>query len=319
MNDLELVQTKTGELSFFDSAEMSKTALVLQENLSFERWQSIGEHLKTIEGAVMWWIGDWLNYGESKYGEMYSQALEITDYDQGTLQNAKWVASKYESSYRYEDLSHTHHMAALSSGDPIAALAWAEENNASVKALRHHIRDEKRGIERFVEPPSGEYSVIYADPPWRYEYSQSESREIENQYPTMDLDSICNLAVPAADDCVLFLWATSPKLEDAMRVIDSWGFTYRTCAIWDKQKIGMGYYFRQQHELLLVATKGSPPVSDPSDRVSSVISAPRGEHSRKPEIIYEVIESMYHGRPMVELFCREPREGWAVWGNEVAA
>ena len=80
----------------------------------------------------------------------------------------------------------------------------------------------------------------------------------------------------------------------------------------------MGYYFRQQHELLLVAAKGRLPVPEPSDRVSSVISAPRGEHSKKPELVYELIESMYYGKSMIELFCREPREGWSAWGNQVA-
>ena len=105
------------------------------------------------------------------------------------------------------------------------------------------------------------YPLVYADPPWQYEHSVSQSRDIENQYPTMTLEQICDLPVSelSAQDAILFLWATSPKLEESMRVIESWGFMYRTCAVWDKQKIGMGYYFRQQHELLLVATKGSMP------------------------------------------------------------
>ena len=82
--------------------------------------------------------------------------------------------------------------------------------------------------------------MIYADPPWRYEHVKTESRAIENQYPTMDLDAICALPVRdiATDDSVLFLWATSPKLAEAMRVIDAWGFTYRTCMAWVKEKIG---------------------------------------------------------------------------------
>lgn len=162
------------------------------------------------------------------------------------------------------------------------------------------------------------YPVLYADPPWRYEHAESESRAIENQYPTMALDEIC--ALPVADlvtpDAILFLWATSPKLAESMRVIESWGFTYRTCAVWDKQKIGMGYYFRQRHELLLVATRGSIPTPAPENRAASVIVEPREEHSAKPAKFAELIESMYPSLPRIELFCRSPRAGWAAWGNQ---
>lgn len=163
------------------------------------------------------------------------------------------------------------------------------------------------------------YPIILADPPWRYEHPGSESRAIENHYPTMELADICALPVAdiATDDCVLFLWTTAPKLHESMRVIDAWGFNYRTCAVWDKEKIGMGYFFRQQHELLLVAVKGHPPHPAPSDRVSSVLRVARSsKHSEKPAETYELIESMYPTLPKVELFCRSPRDGWAAWGNQ---
>jgi N6-adenosine-specific RNA methylase IME4 len=162
------------------------------------------------------------------------------------------------------------------------------------------------------------YPVLLADPPWRYEHVETESRAIENQYPTMALDEICALSVSAAttDDCVLFLWATSPKLAEAIRVIEAWGFTYRSCAVWVKDKIGMGYYFRQQHELLLVAVKGNPPTPAPADRPPSVITAERTKHSAKPLEAYEAIERMYPSLPKAEFFSRAPREGWFAWGNQ---
>lgn len=169
--------------------------------------------------------------------------------------------------------------------------------------------------------PLGTFRLLYADPPWRYEHVETESRAIENQYPTMDLDAICALDVPAADDAVLFLWATSPKLAEAMQVIEAWRFTYRTCAVWDKEVIGMGYYFRQQHELLLVAARGTLPVPEPSTRPSSVIRARRGKHSEKPAEGYDLLEAMYPTFTevdRVELFARHKRAGWATWGNEEA-
>ena len=164
------------------------------------------------------------------------------------------------------------------------------------------------------------YPVIYADPPWLYDFTLSETRAIENHYPTMTLDEICALPVSgvAASDAVLFLWATSPKLPEAFRVLEAWGFTYKTCMVWVKDKIGMGYYARQKHELLLIATRGNIPTPAPSDRPPSVIEATRLEHSAKPIEFYEAIERMYPTLERLELFSRSPRHGWAVWGNQAA-
>lgn len=164
------------------------------------------------------------------------------------------------------------------------------------------------------------YPVIYADPPWQYEHVKTESRAIENQYPTMALEDICALPLDTVttDDALLFLWATSPKLAEALQVLEAWGFTYRTSMVWVKDQIGMGYYARQRHELLLIATKGEPPVPAPADRPDSVVTAPRGAHSAKPEIVYALIERMYPTLPRLELFARQAREGWDRWGNQAA-
>jgi len=193
-----------------------------------------------------------------------------------------------------------------------------ENERVTVNLLREGaraVRDEKLSVPAL---PKGKSSVIYADPPWRYDYSKSISREIENQYPTLSMDEICALPISdlADGDAVLFLWATSPKLAEAMDVISAWGFTYRTCAVWDKEIIGMGYYFRQQHELLLIGTRGSLPPPIPANRPSSVIHSRRSAHSEKPKVVYEIIEAMYPGLSKVELFSRSKREGWAAWGNQ---
>jgi N6-adenosine-specific RNA methylase IME4 len=167
--------------------------------------------------------------------------------------------------------------------------------------------------------PRGErstYEVIYADPPWRYEHASTPNRAIENQYPTMPLAELFFLQVPAAEASVLFLWATSPKLAEAIQLIDAWGFSYRSCAVWVKPSIGLGYYFRQRHEMLLVARRGDYPVPVQSARPDSVIEAARGGHSQKPEIVYEFIERMYPCANRIELFARQAREGWDRWGLE---
>ncbi len=89
--------------------------------------------------------------------------------------------------------------------------------------------------------------------------------------------------------------------------------------VWVKDRIGMGYYARQQHEFLLIGRRGSLPVPDPEDRPASVVTAPRGEHSAKPDLFYQLIERMYPLAERCELFQRRPRPGWAGWGNEAEA
>jgi len=164
------------------------------------------------------------------------------------------------------------------------------------------------------------YPVVYADPPWRYEHSRTDNRQIENHYPTLLLTEICDLPISqlAADTAVLFLWTTSPKLAESMEVIPAWGFTYRTCIVWDKERVGMGYYARQQHELLLIAARGNLPVPEPANRPASVVRLRRdNEHSSKPLEFYDLIERMYPEYKKVELFARHKREGWVAWGNQV--
>lgn len=165
--------------------------------------------------------------------------------------------------------------------------------------------------------PNGKYNVILADPPWRYEFSETGRRAIENHYPTMNLEEIKALKIPSEDDAILFLWATAPKLEESLQVLNTWGFRYRTCAVWDKEVLGMGYWFRIQHELLLVGIKGNFPAPDPEYRCRSVIRSPREEHSQKPAIVHGMIEKMFPGEKYLELFARTPQPGWTVWGNEI--
>ncbi|MBT9167756.1 MAG: hypothetical protein DDT19_01096 [Syntrophomonadaceae bacterium] len=208
--------------------------------------------------------------------------------------------------------------------EQVKAEALENDKLATREEVLKRVRETKReeeilkktiGLE-LVEPPRGKYNIILADPPWKYNFSETRVRAIENQYPTMDLEDIKNLMIPAANDAVLFLWATAPKLEEALQVLNAWGFTYKTCAVWDKEKIGMGYWFRGQHELLLVGVKGNHSVPRPENRHSSVIRSPRSEHSKKPVEVYEIIERMFPGEKYIELFARNQRPGWGCWGLE---
>jgi N6-adenosine-specific RNA methylase IME4 len=163
--------------------------------------------------------------------------------------------------------------------------------------------------------PQGEFDIILADPPWNYDINIRGSPD--DHYNVMTNEAIENLEIPAAENAILFLWATAPKIQEAIKVLKAWGFTYRSHAVWIKDKIGNGYYFRSQHELLLVGKKGNIPTPQEKDRHSSVIMAATKEHSEKPDIVYQIIEQMYPNRKYLELFARKEREGWTSWGNEM--
>jgi N6-adenosine-specific RNA methylase IME4 len=138
----------------------------------------------------------------------------------------------------------------------------------------------------------------------------------------MPIDEICGLPVRdmAATDSVLFLWATSPLLTEAIQVIQSWGFTYKAQFVWDKLKGFNGHYNDVRHELLLVATRGSC-VPDVQTLDPSIIAEKRTQHSRKPDRFYELIERLYPtgDGTHLELFARRTRNGWQSWGNQVDA
>lgn len=168
--------------------------------------------------------------------------------------------------------------------------------------------------------PTKQYGVIYADPEWKFEtFSENGmDRSADNHYPTSATDSIAARKVPdiAAKDSVLFLWATVPMIRDALKVMKAWGFEYKSQMVWVKDRVGTGYWFRNQHEILLVGTKGKIPAPAPGSQWSSVVEEPVGAHSEKPDIFYELIEEYFPNLPKIELNARRTRDGWDSWGNE---
>jgi N6-adenosine-specific RNA methylase IME4 len=135
----------------------------------------------------------------------------------------------------------------------------------------------------------------------------------------MSVPEICALGsrLPIAENAVLFLWATAPKLAEALKVMEAWRFRYKTNMVWDKQIIGMGYWARGRHEHILIGVRGkfSPPATE--HRRASIFEEKRRRHSQKPICVYEWLERAFPEARKLELFARERRPGWAVWGNEV--
>jgi N6-adenosine-specific RNA methylase IME4 len=170
--------------------------------------------------------------------------------------------------------------------------------------------------------PEQKFGVIYADPEWRFE-SWSDvtgmDRAADNHYPTSETADIIMRPVKtiAAKDCVLFLWATAPMLPQALRVMKAWGFEYKSHCVWDKVKVGTGYWFRSQHELLLVGTRGDIPAPSMGEQAKSIIGSQKTTHSTKPEAFLQLIEKYFPTLPKIELNRRGPlRKGWGAWGNE---
>lgn len=160
------------------------------------------------------------------------------------------------------------------------------------------------------------YRVIYADPPWSYNDKQDTPQlgGAVKHYPTMPLEDICDIPIPAEKNAVLFLWTTSPMLEDAFKVINAWGFNYKSSFIWDKISHAMGHYNSVRHEFLLIATRGKC-TPDVPKLLDSVVSIERTEHSRKPKEFRDMIDLLYPIGERLEMFAREAAEGWDVWGN----
>lgn len=170
------------------------------------------------------------------------------------------------------------------------------------------------------------FNIILSDPAWEYKDKCSAGkRGAEYKYPVMSIEDIKSLPVAslAAEDCILFMWATFPLLQEALDVIKAWGFKYKTIGfVWVKKNkkkdtyfTGLGHYTRANSELCLLATKGKP--KRISAAVHSIIDTPIEKHSKKPAIIRDKIIELVGDKPRIELFSRERVDGWVSLGYDI--
>jgi N6-adenosine-specific RNA methylase IME4 len=183
---------------------------------------------------------------------------------------------------------------------------------------------------KLIPLPKKKYQLIYADPPWQYNYTAKKNDEnitgcAEQHYPTMTTEDIKKLPIDklSEKDSILLLWATFPQLKDALEVIEAWGFEYKIVGFtWVKLsesgKIawGCGFYTRSNAEVCLLARKGKGIKRKRKD-IHQIITARRNKHSSKPHKTYTKIEELFGDVSRLELFARTRREGWDAWGNEV--
>ncbi len=172
------------------------------------------------------------------------------------------------------------------------------------------------------------FATILADPPWQFENrtgKMAPEHKRLNRYATMKLDDICALPVAdvAADRAHLYMWVPNALLPEGLKVMESWGFKYKSNVIWYKvrkdggpDRRGVGFYFRNVTEILLFGVRGKNiRTLAPARRQENIISTRKREHSRKPDEQYDFIERCSWG-PRLELFARGPRKDWTVWGNQ---
>ena len=161
------------------------------------------------------------------------------------------------------------------------------------------------------------YGAILIDPPWKFQTYSDKGRGRSPKYGVHAFKDLAEIGPEnvAADDCGLFIWCIDTHVPEMLRLIDLWGFKFKTKAfVWVKPRIGLGYWSRKQSEICWLATKGKPKRLNAD--VREIIEAPTREHSRKPDEIYSRIERLVDG-PYLEMFARQQWPGWDSWGNEV--
>ena len=181
-------------------------------------------------------------------------------------------------------------------------------------------RQRKKEPKPYPPLPAGPYRVIYADPPWQYvQRDPNFHGHATNHYQTLSIAELCALPVRklVAPKAVLFLWVTAPILAECFPVMRAWGFLYKTCVVWDKGAMIYGKYLGNQHELLLVGTRGACR-PDTEELEANVRRIRPTDHSTKPAEFRLLIEHLYKDGRRLELFARQRAEGWESWGRGVA-
>jgi len=166
-----------------------------------------------------------------------------------------------------------------------------------------------------LKPVEGKFNVIVIDPPWNIGEYSSEGFRGGATYPTMTIEEIKAIDLPAEENCILWFWAVDTFLDEALEIIKQWGFERKGTLIWDKESIGLGKWLRRQHEYCFLAVKGNSMFFGENAR--SVIRSKRTKHSEKPDDFYKLVEDTCKYKSKLDYFSRKKRDGWVCYGDEV--
>jgi len=294
------------EIKHLDTKASALAEIARKGKMSKSAQDEVGAFRCDIEAKKGAWLDEYFPQGGDRKSRLPDRTLIEEGINKKESSNARLVNKEQELV-----------------AEAIEEIKQDDKKVVTPSAVVSLVRNKKRKIRvEETEQPNldGIYRVIYADPPWQYNADfMDKYGHAKSHYSTMSIEELCALPVAdvRADDCVLFMWTTSPKLEQAFQVIKAWGFKYKTSFVWDKVKHNFGYYNSVRHEFLLIAGHGSS-TPDVKELHDSVISIERsGKHSEKPEYFRELIDKLYTTGNKVELFARNKVEGWDTWGAEV--
>jgi N6-adenosine-specific RNA methylase IME4 len=252
-------------------------------------------------------------FGESKNNETNVKIANIANLSHETIRKVEKIQAKATPEIK-EQLSKGE----LSINQVYQDIRKDEKKAERIEVIEQQIEDIEKGLLPKLE---GLFDVISVDPPWPYEGESKNitsfdavGRRVANPYPEISIEQIKNINLPLMENAVVLLWTTHKFLPDAFEILKKWGLDYKATLVWNKEKIGMGAWFRMQCEFCLVGIKGKPYWQNTSYR--DILNESRREHSRKPDTFFEMIESVTLGRRL-EYFSREKRNGWEVFGNDV--
>lgn len=278
-----------------------------------------------------WWIAGLVSYGESRadWKEKLSQAMSVTKLARATLLNLGYIYRSTTEATRALAPSpgHADAVAKLTEPEQVEWLGKARSEELTVRELRLGVQQAKR--RKVIEGQAvleGLHRVLMVDFPWKYSDRPPSGKGAHEHYEGMTIEA--GLALPVAAHCTpnaaMGFWVPAPLLyycsddsgiPDALRLIRGWGFTPKAQIIWDKVDHNYGHYVSVRHEIFILCTRGSCTPDRVTPMIDSVYSERPGEHSAKPAHFRKALERMWDG-PYLELFGREPVEGWKVYGDD---
>lgn len=289
-------------------------------------WRQTAQEL----GERQWMLGAIAASVETKYGDgRMRKFVDDVKVPKSTLYEYAQVYKLAQKSERSEFLTWTHYKIAAYASDPDRLLREAEDEQLSTREMQQRANQQKHltavsqisqttctvaDLETLIAA-GRRFGTIYIDPPWSYG-NQGTRAATDNHYDTMDIAEIAALPIPelAAEQSHIHMWTTNAFLHDSFHLLEQWGFVFKSLLVWDKDKFGIGNYWRLQTEYLLLGTKGGLTFLDHAQ--PNIVREARTKHSAKPESIRRMIEKVSLA-PRLEMFARRHSTGWVSWGNEI--
>ena len=260
--------------------------------------------------------GELATQGGDRKSNLQPASLKLSDFDMEYTQSSRWqlMASvprgirEIHYTKLWEENKEVPNKKKTPSLAGVASIAKKSRHEENVESQRIEI-----AANNFV-PPTGLFNTISIDPPWPYGTKyDAAGRRAANPYPEMSLSDIAAIQLPAAEDCILWLWTTHRFMRHSFTILDTWGFRDVVIVTWVKDKMGLGSWLRSQTEFCIMAVKGKPLI-DLTNQITVIYGELR-EHSRKPDSFYEMVDSLCVGYKL-DYFSREQREGWMSYGND---